>query len=872
VRIEIPEFCVVALIGASGSGKSTFAKKFFKPTEVLSSDFFRGLVSDDENDQSANTAAFDALYCVANKRLDAGKLTVIDATNVQKPAREKIVQLAQGQDCQAAAIVLDFPEELCQSRNSLRPDRNYPPRVVRSHVHELRRSLKYLRREGFRHVHVLKSPEEADALEIVRTKLWNDRREETGPFDIIGDVHGCYDELCALLELLGYSVDGENCTARPPVDATTQRARRAIFLGDLCDRGPENVKTLRLVMNMTSNGDALCMPGNHEIKLLRRLKGTDVRSTHGLNVTIAQLEKEPQEFRDAVKVFLDGLVSHCVLDGGRLVTAHAGLKEKYQGRASARVRAFCLFGETTGETDEFGLPVRINWAEDYRGKAVVVYGHTPLAEVQNINNTVCVDTGCVFGGSLTAFRYPEKTCLQVRARREYYAPVRPLATDPPVGDMLDIKDVLGRRRISTGLHAAITIGEEHAAAALETMSRFAADPRWLVYLPPTMSPCATSCLDDYLEHPLEALGYYKTRGVGRVVCEEKHMGSRAVIVLCRDAEVAKSRFHVEAEGEDGAAGLICTRTGRHFFDAGDAGKAGKAGKEREILRRLCAQMETTGFWRDFDTGWVCLDAELMPWSAKAEKLLKEQYAPTGRSGLSGLAQAIQSLERAATRHADAFAVDKRVSGQNVDLSSVLESHRLRRECCELYVDAYRRYCWTVRGLEDCRIAPFHVLATEGRVWNDVTHLAHMDNIRRYMTGVDPLFIPTDHIAVDLSDEASVAECVAWWIRLTDSGGEGMVVKPLDFVAKKDGKLLQPAVKCRGREYLRIIYGPEYTLPEHLARLRKRSLSKKNRLALAEFSLGMESLERFVKREPLHRVHECVFAVAALESEPVDPRL
>jgi protein phosphatase len=262
----------------------------------------------------------------------------------------------------------------------------------------------------------------------------------------------------------------------------------------------------------------------------------------------------------------------------------------------------------------------------------------------------------------------------------------------------------------------------------------------------------------------------------------------------------------------------------------------------------------------------------MPWSAKAQKLLTEQYAPTGKAGLLGLGGAIKALESAAARPADPSAAGEGASGQNADLRALLESYGRRRECLGLYREAYRRYCWPVRGLDDYRLAPFHILATEGRVWNDADHLAHMDIIRRYLTGADPIFVSTGHIVVDLGDEASIAAGVDWWMRLTDSGGEGMVVKPLDFIAKKDGRLLQPAVKCRGREYLRIIYGPEYTRPDHLTRLKKRSIARKRRLALSEFALGMEALERFVKGEPLYRVHECVYAVLAMESEPLDPRL
>lgn len=850
MRIEIPELCVVALIGPSGSGKTTFANKYFKPTEVLSSDFFRGLVSDDENDQSATAAAFDSLFYIASKRLESGRLAVIDATNVQKGAREQVLNLARAQNCFAVAIVLDFPEALCQARNSARPDRSFGPHVVKGQLRDLKRSLRHLQKDGFRRVYVLNSPEEAENIEIVRTPLWSNRKEDGGPFDIIGDVHGCYSELCELLTLLGYSVNREAFTALPPP------GRKAVFLGDLCDRGPENMRVLRMVMNMHAAEHALVVPGNHDAKLLKQLKGAKVSASHGLDITLAQLAEEPPAFAAQVKSFLDGLISHYVLDNGRLVVAHAGLKEALQGRASGRVRDFCLYGETTGETDDFGLPVRLPWAREYRGKARVVYGHTPSLEVQTLNNTYCIDTGCVFGGKLTAYRYPENETVQVSARREYYAPARPLAPVPePRGTMLDIKDVLGKRFISAALSKRpITVHEENAISALEIISRFAADPRWLIYLPPTMSPCETSPLPGYLEHPAEAFAYYQNSGVTKVVCEQKHMGSRACIVLCKTPGVAKERFGTE-EGQ----GIIYTRTGRHFFDNPQT--------EAALLNRLHAALSASNFWQDFATDWVCLDAELMPWSAKAQKLLAEQYAPVGRSGRDGLQGAVEALEAACARQAESPPEEN-----SADLPLLLAACRERLEGVTRYTHAYRRYCWDVSSLEDYRIAPFHILATEGKVWSGEDHLTHMETIRRYVTGTDPIFIATNHIAVDLNNPASVQEGIDWWLSLTEAGGEGMVVKPHTFVATHKGELLQPAVKCRGREYLRIIYGPEYTISAHLERLKKRSLSKKRRLALAEFSLGMESLSRFVAKEPLYRVHECVFAVLAMESEPVDPRL
>ncbi|MDR2639674.1 MAG: polynucleotide kinase-phosphatase, partial [Helicobacteraceae bacterium] len=585
-EIVIPQFCLVALVGASGSGKSTFAAKHFKPTEILSSDFFRALICDDENDQSVSGAAFDTLYYAANKRLDLGKLTVIDATSVQEEARKKIIQLAREQDCHAVAIVLNTPEKICVERNAKRADRVVAANVVRRQADQLRKSVRRLEKEGFRYVYILDSVESIDAAQIRRVPLWNDKKDESGPFDIIGDIHGCFDELCLLLAKLGWNVDQNAFRATPPNN------RKAIFLGDLCDRGTKNAAVLKLVMNMTDEGAAYCVIGNHDFKLLRHLKGAKVTLSHGLDLTVAELQNETEAFRDRVKNFLESLISHYVFDRGKLVVAHAGIKEKFQGRGSGRVKEFCMFGETTGETDEYGLPVRVQWADDYRGKALVVYGHTPVASAQYINNAICVDFGCAFGGKLGAYRYPEGEIAAVSALREYYKSPKPLAAQNE-GDTLSVGDILNRRYLATKLRRNIKIPEENAAAALETTSRFAIDPHWLIYLPPTMSPCETSAIEDYLEHPLEAFNYYRSRGVGAVVCEQKHMGSRAIVVLCKDASAAAARFGAK----DGKSGVIYTRTGRSFFESGET--------ERAILERLNAVLSASGFWKDYETDWVC---------------------------------------------------------------------------------------------------------------------------------------------------------------------------------------------------------------------------------------------------------------------------
>ncbi|MFJ9586481.1 polynucleotide kinase-phosphatase [Streptomyces acidicola] len=838
--LPVTDLSLVVLIGASGSGKSTFARRHFKPTEVISSDFCRGLVADDQNDQGASRDAFDVLHYIAGKRLAAGRRTVVDATSVQQESRRQLVDLAKKYDVLPIAIVLDVPEEVCAERNAGRTDRaDMPRRVIQRHTRELRRSLRQLEREGFRKVHVLRGVEAVENATVVTEKRFNDLTHLTGPFDIIGDIHGCSSELESLLGKLGY------------VDGAHPDGRTAVFVGDLVDRGPDTPGVLRRVMSMVASGDALCVPGNHENKLGRWLKGRKVQHTHGLAETVEQLEKEDDAFRTRVREFVDGLVSHYVLDGGRLVVCHAGLPEKYHGRTSGRVRSHALYGDTTGETDEFGLPVRYPWAEDYRGRAAVVYGHTPVPQATWLNNTICLDTGAVFGGKLTALRWPERELVDVPAERVWYEPMKPLATEAPGGHEgrpLDLADVHGRRTVETRHAGRIAVREENAAAALEVMSRFAVDPRLLPYLPPTMAPTATSHIEGYLEHPAEAFAQYEADGVARVVCEEKHMGSRAVALVCRDAAAAADRFGVTG----GPTGSLYTRTGRPFFD--------DEAMTEEILARVRRSADAAGLWDELETDWLLLDAELMPWSLKASGLLRAQYAAVGAASGAAFPGALAALEGAAAR--------------GVDVGDLLSRQRDRAADASAFTEAYRRYCWPTEGLEGVRLAPFQILAVQGRGLAALPHDEQLSLIDRLVEhDGSGLLQTTRRLFVDTGDAESVRAGIDWWLEMTGRGGEGMVVKPAGAVVRDEkGRLVQPGIKCRGREYLRIIYGPEYTRPDNLARLRHRFLGHKRSLAVREYALGLEALDRLAEGEPLWRVHEAVFGVLALESEPVDPRL
>src|SRR3984885_5441955 len=685
------------------------ARKHFLTTEVLSSDFCRGLVSDDENSQAATKDAFEVLHFIAAKRLAAGRLVVIDATNVQPEARKPIIALARQFHCIPAAVVFDLPEKLCQERNRNRPDRDFGPHVIRQQSRQLRNAVRLLEREGFRHVHVLRSPEEIDAAEIVREPLWNNLKHEHGPFDIIGDVHGCFDELVDLLKQLGYSIKAHaKGDGSAEYLVTPPEGRKVIFLGDLVDRGPKIPEVLRLAMSMVEAGTALCVPGNHDIKLMRKLRGKDVQITHGLADSLEQLDREPTEFRAKIAEFIDDQVSHYVLDDGKLVVAHAGMREEMQGRGSGKVREFALYGETPGKTEKFGLPVRYNWAAEYRGRATVVYGHTPVPEPEWLNRTINIDTGCVFGGKFSALRYPEKELASVPAKQTYAESRKPflpaevqapiLSTQQQHDDLLDLADVTGKRIISTRLHGNVTIREENSIAALEVMSRFAANPKWLIYLPPTMSPSETTSATGLLEHPAEAFAYFRHAGVPRVVCEEKHMGSRAVVIICRNEDAARKSFGVTGEG----IGICYTRTGRRFFD--------NRTLEMEFLKLVHAAATTAGFWDEFKTEWLCLDCELMPWSAKAQELLKQQYAAVGASAHATLMDEFDVLQRAAAH--------------GLDVGELLSNTIARSKMVNDYIEAYRRYCWPVNSVNDLKLAPFHLLATEGAVHTDNPHTWH----------------------------------------------------------------------------------------------------------------------------------------------------
>ena len=496
------------------------------------------------------------------------------------------------------------------------------------------------------------------------------------------------------------------------------------------------------------------------------------------------------------------------------------------------------------------MPVRLEWARDYRGKASVVFGHTPVPDAQWLNNTICIDTGCVFGGKLTALRWPEKELVGVPAHKEYVPPAKPIASVRGFSAQQDhdlllyFDDFIAKQRIDCRLGRPVTIPEENAMAALESMSRFGIDPRWLIYLPPTMAACPTAPSGAFLEHPEQALEHYRSRGIKQLVAEEKHMGSRALLVVTRSADVANSRFGTD----DGKAGVVYTRTGKAYFND-DA-------LEAQLINRVSTAIEASGLWQELKTDWVLLDAELMPWSAKALDMINAQYLTTAIAAVNSADMLLNALNR------------NTVPDDLVKLKDKASHQMKNAQGLKKVVEGY---CWPVHSIEDYRIAPFHILAAEGQVFADKPHSWHMRHLER-LAEQDTVLTTTGWKEIDPNCTSDCESLIDWWTKHTNTGGEGLVLKPMAFTVRGSKGLIQPAMKVRGKEYLRIIYGPDYDLAENIERLRERGLGKKFSMPEREYVLGLEGLHRFVEKRPLAEIHACALGVLALESEPVDPRL
>lgn len=865
-EITFPHAGIVLLVGPSNSGKTTLLNRLLDQgillrSEIVSSDQFRVLVADAEfielnnrlkeeqevllaEYQLISQKAFEAMAHLLEARSALGKLTVVDATHLWPEDRKKYLDLAQRKHVPIMAIALDVDDKLLLKRDEQREQPRGRHRI-KQQVRAFKSNLRSLETEGFASSYLLNEVEVEDTLFRRST---NPLLKEVGAgLDFIGDIHGCYREFLALLDKLGYRSEAEGLYTHP-------EGRRLVSVGDVLSRGPNSLDCLNFFINHREKDLAFMVDSNHGWKIARWLSGRKVELAHGdelIPVEFDHYEKEHGkeavvELKEKVKRLLLSAPSNIVFTRngvGVVVATHAGIRDHYIGKQSKRISDFCRYGDTEG-FEESGKPVRKDWYVNHSSGETIVWGHDPRPQPVVINNTINIDQGVVFGGRLTAYRYPEKKFVAVDAQKDYAEdPESFLQTwkkerfNPP-----NIQSFIKGYSVITEDYGEIKIQADYVKSAIEAISHYTIPIEELLYIPPTMSPAPEpSSLDNYFEHPKEAFKYYRDQGITTMVVEKKHMGSRGILLLFKDEETAVGYVGTPM------LGTIYTRTGRAFFNQE---------LSQTMIRQLNADLTQGQYFTKNNTDFVLLDAEILPWNLKAKELISSQYAHVSEVSLLDRQKLLEKLELA------------KVNGWEVD--SWIEEYQGKLENAQVFREVFQKYCWDTRGVEGIKIAPFHVLAHQGRTYFDQAHLWHMEQ-NRELSQLSNLFIETEYKVV--TDERTEKEAILWWEDMTENGHEGFVVKPETFIARNEkGWLVQPAIKVRGRKYLHIIYGMDYLQPENLVRLKQRSVKRKQRHALMEFALGVEGLRRFVSQEPLSRLHECVLATLALEAEPVDPRL
>lgn len=865
-ELLLPHTGIILLIGPSNSGKTTFLQKWIrqgviKPSEVVSSDQFRLLIGDtdfiewtnrpkDEAEvlmyeyQLTSQAAFEAMDAIIETRSKLGNLTFIDATHLYSEDRKRYIELAKKHHIPSIAIVFDIPQEILLQRDE---EREFPrgKRRIKQQAQTFLKNKKFIKKEGYRFTYVL-NLDEVNQAHLIRKK--NPIEVEVGAgVDFIGDVHACYDELLELLGRLGY---------RPNDDGLFIHSdgRKFVSVGDVMSRGPRSIDSMIFVKKHVDAGLAYMIDSNHGWKIARWLDGRNVTLSHGDENVAEEFERYKENFgaektnqlKNELKDFLLYAPSHYVFvkNGVKtVVVTHAGIRDEYIGKLSHSISDFCRYGDTDG-FDEKGKSIRKDWYTAHKSKELIIWGHDPKPEALIINNTINIDQGVVFGGQLTSFRYPEKEFVSINAKQDYSG-----VQDNPLNEWREkrlsppnIGRYINGYSVLTEQYGEIKVQEGVVKSAIDSVSHFTVPIEELVYIPPTMSPTPKpSELEDFLEHPQEAFDYYRSNGIQKMVVEKKHMGSRGILLLFKDEESA-----IPYVGRP-TLGTIYTRTGRPFFSKE---------LEEEITSRLNQDLHQANYFDIYQTNFLILDAEILPWNLKAKELINSQYAHVAEVAIMDRTKMIEKLEMALNR--------------DQDVENWLNEMRGKLQNAHVFRDVFQKYCWNTEGINGIQIAPFHLLAHSGETYFDQSHIWHMEKNREF-SSLSDFFIETEFKVV--SDETSMKEAIDWWISMTESGHEGFVVKPEYYIARNDkGKLLQPAIKVRGRKYLHIIYGMDYLQPENLKRLKNRNVGKKQRHALMEFSLGIEGVERFVNKDSVERIHECVLATLALEAEPVDPRL
>ncbi|NRG46313.1 polynucleotide kinase-phosphatase [Bacillus sp. CRN 9] len=865
MNIKIPNAGIVLLIGPSNSGKSTFLLKMVDErsilkSEIASSDEYRQMVGDtdfihwqqhsqDESEvlfqqyHQLSSEAFQLMDAAIEARCRLNKTTFVDATHLRDEDRKKYILIAQKLHVPITAVILDISEETLLTRDSER-DQPRGKKRIKQQFHLFKKEKRTIKKEGFNKIYYL-NEEALDHAFIERGKHPLYIEADQG-IDIIGDIHGCFNEMIALLEKLGYEKKGDDLYTHPS-------GRKFLSLGDIMSRGPSSLMTIHFMMKHVDAGLAYMIDSNHGWKIARWLDGRNVNLNHGdekaaeeIDGWLSILNPETAQYeRRKIKEFLFNAPSHYILTKNSLpvlVCAHAGIKDEFIGKQSKIISDFCRYGDTDG-FNESGKPIRKDWFIHHGNGQLIIWGHDPKPQPLQINHTINIDQGVVFGGRLTSFRFPEKKLVSVPSLYNYAGTENnPLIEwekkrlDPP-----NIANYIKGYTVQTERLNKVKIHEDYVKPAIDLISTSAVPLEQLVYIPPTMSPVPKpSKKADFLEHPEEAIAYYRQNGIETLIAEKKHMGSRAILFIFKDeaASMKYTGLH--------SLGTIYTRTGRPFFN--------KETEER-VLKKLNKDLHKAAYFNKNKTDYLLLDAEIMPWNLKAKELINNQYEHVAKNA---------KLDR--------FYIKRQLEESKIE-HSILAKWQVENETkignAKRFETVYKKYCWEVVDIENIQIAPFHLLAHSNEMLIHHPHEWHM-KMNEVLSTISSLFVQTEYKMIQT--EADENDVMNWWEEMTADGHEGIVIKPNKFISENKGKLLQPAIKVRGRTYLHIIYGMDYLLPNNLSRLKERNVGKKQRLALQEFTLGIEGISRFVQKETIERVHECVLGVLALESDPADPRL
>lgn len=863
--ISIPHNSIVLLIGPSNSGKSTtlqnwVRKGYLQAEEVISSDHFRRLVSDidflDWTNQPKEVAAnlmeeysqisrvaFDMMEKMIGARAALNKRSFIDATHLKEAEREKYRLLGKQFHVPVIAIFFDISLPVLLERDEKRTHPRGKGRVKR-HFEIMRQEIRKIQKETYYAIYSLRERDESVQIDPVVSSIY--LSADSG-LDVIGDIHGCMDECYELLERLGYVKEEDGLFRHP-------EGRKFVSVGDIMSRGPKSAEALFFFSAHLKNNLAYMIDSNHGWKIARWLDGKKVTLSHGDEwieeafsaFSHEYTDKQIEEIREDWKTILLNAPSHYVLTRNGIKTAiiaHAGIKDKYIGKESAGISDFTRYGETLG-MDSDGKPIRGDWYRKHLSKELIIWGHDPKPEPLVVNNTINIDQGVVFGGKLTAIRYPEREFISVKAQQDYAQ-----IEDNPLKKWQETRLALPNVHrfingfsVWTDTYGEINCPQNNVKAALDKVSHYTIPMEELIYIPPTMSPTPkSSSIEGYLEHPIDAYHYYIDNGIEQMVVEKKHMGSRGILLLYKNQETAEKYIGKKS------LGTIYTRTGRAFFSHE---------LEEEILTKLHNDLTAANYFEENQTDWVLLDAEILPWNLKAKDLIIQQYAHVAE---------MSQMDR------DKIHQQLLLAQQNgMDVQSWIEEFEQKRKNAQSFSEVYNQYCWEIQRLDDIKIAPFHLLAHSKESFFLKTHQWHMEQ-NEYFSTISSLFMKTDYMIVN--DEESLTKAVRWWEEITADGHEGVIFKPYHFLARNQkGKLLQPAIKVRGQKYLQIIYGMDYLEKDQLRRLKDRKTGKKQRNALKELALGLEGINRFIQLESLERIHECVLATLALEEEPIDARL